>query len=326
MAKLLVTGWIPEDIIGKYREQFEEIVLPDEEKTNYTVGEVSDMIEQFDVLFTISAFPFRDDLIEKAVNLKAVCNLGVGYDNIDVQACTERNICVINTPVSVCEPTAEFTIALMMSITRGTLMYDREVRETKRTASVCFFDRDIMLYGKTLGILGFGRIGQAAARKAKGLGMNIIYYDPYRKEDAEKEMDAVYCTFDEVLEKADVVSCHMPYTEENHHVIGAEAFRKMKKTAYFINVARGPIMDEPALVYAVKNKVIRGAATDVYENEPHISEEITKLNNIVLSPHIGSNVYEARRNMAWEALDGSLSVLAHVRPHNLVNTSLMGQI
>ena len=93
----------------------------------------------------------------------------------------------------------------------------------------------------------------------------------------------------------------MPYTEENHHVIGAEAFRKMKKTAYFINVARGPIMDEPALVYAVKNKVIRGAATDVYENEPHISEEITKLNNIVLSPHIGSNVYEARRNMAWEA-------------------------
>lgn len=324
MAKLLITGWIPEDIIATYRDKFDEIVLPDQEKSNYSVDEVSSMIDMFDVLFTISAFPFKGTLIEKAKNLKVVCNLGVGYDNIDVQMCTDKNICVINTPISVCEPTAEFTIALMMSIARGTLMYDREVRKTRRTASVCFFDRDIMLYGKTLGILGFGRIGQSVARKAKGLGMNIIYYDPYRKEKAEKEMGAVYRTFDEVLQNADVVSCHMPFTKDNYHVINAETFKKMKTTAYFVNVARGPIMDEASLVDAVKHKVIRGAATDVYENEPDISEEITKLDNIVLSPHIGSNVYEARRNMAWEALDGALSVLEKVRPHNLVNTSLMG--
>ena len=326
MAKLLITGWIPEDIIEKYRDKFEDIILPDEEKTNYTTEEVGRIIGEFDVLFTISAFPFKGELIKKAKNLKAVCNLGVGYDNIDVNACTENNICVINTPAAVCEPTAEFTIALMMSIARGTLLYDREVRETKKTASVCFFDRDIMLYGKTLGVLGFGRIGQAVARKAKGLGMNIIYYDPYRKEEAEKEMGAAYAAFDEVLETADVISCHMPYTKENHHMIDEEAFQKMKETAYFINVARGPIMDESALIEAVKNKVIRGAATDVYENEPDIGEEITKLDNIVLSPHVGSNIYEARRNMAWEALDGALSVLEHVKPHNLVNAALMEQL
>lgn len=323
MAKLLVTGWVPEDIIGKYREKFDEIMIPDEDKTSFTQDEVQEVIDRFDVLFTISAFPFKRELIEKADNLKAVCNLGVGYDNIDVRACTEHNICVINTPVSVCEPTAEFTIALMMSITRGTLMYDREVRETRKTASVCFFDRDMMLYGKTIGILGFGRIGQAVAKKAKGLGMNIIYYDPFRKEDVEKKIGAEYHTFDEVLERADVVSCHMPYTMENHHIINDDAFRKMKSTAYFVNVARGPIMDEAALVDAVKNKVIRGAATDVYENEPEIGSEITQLENIVLSPHIGSNVYEARRNMAEEALDGSLLILNQQKPHNLVNISLM---
>lgn len=323
MAKLLVTGWIPEDIIGPYREKFEEIMIPDEKKVNFTVDEVERVLGSYDVLFTISAFPFRKELIEKAENLKAVCNLGVGYDNIDVAACTEKNIAVINTPVAVCEPTAEFTVALMMSIARGTLMYDKEVRRTRKTASVCFFDRDIMLYGKTLGILGFGRIGQAVARKARGLGMNIIFYDPFPNEKAAREVDAKLMSFEEVIQTADVISCHMPYTEENHHIINKAAFAKMKSTAYFINVARGPIMDEQALVEAVKNKVIRGAATDVYEHEPDVGREITELENIVLSPHIGSNVYEARKNMAEEALDGAIAVLGKNKPHNLVNKNVM---
>ncbi|MDO4343276.1 MAG: NAD(P)-dependent oxidoreductase [Eubacteriales bacterium] len=323
MARLLVTGWVPEDIIGPYREHFEEVFVPDEKKVNFTVEEVEREIERFDMLFTISAFRCTKELLERTKKLKAVCNLGVGYDNIDVDACIKKGVAVINTPQAVCQPTAEYTVALMMSICRGTLLYDQEVRETKRTASVCFFDRDMMLYGKTLGILGFGRIGQAVARKAKGLGMNIIYFDPFRNEKAEAELQAEYRSFDEVLENADVVSCHMPYTPENHHILNKEAFEKMKRTAYFINVARGPIMDEQALIEALKNKVIRGAATDVYEGEPNIGDEITKLKNIVLSPHIGSNVYEARRNMAQEALDGAIMVLNGKKPHNLVNPEVM---
>lgn len=324
MARLLVTGWVPEDIIGPYREKFEEVLVPDEAKKNFSMEEVLKEIERFDVLFTISAFKCTEELLVKAPNLKSVCNLGVGYDNIDVAACTKKGVAVINTPQAVCQPTAEFTIALMMSSTRGTLLYDREVRKTRKTASVCFFDRDMMLYGKTLGILGFGRIGQAVARKAKGLGMHIIYFDPFRKEELEKELDAEYCTFDEVLERSDVVSCHMPYTPENHHILNKEAFARMKRTAYFVNVARGPIMDEAALVDALKNKVIRGAATDVYEGEPNIGQAITELDNIVLSPHIGSNVYEARKNMAEEALNGSLAILQKERPHNLVNPEAVG--
>lgn len=323
MARLLATSWVPEDIIGKYRTQFEEILVPDEVKKRFTLEEVGREIERFDVLFTISAFPFQKELISQAENIKVVCNLGVGYDNIDVQACTDRGICVVNTPNAVCEPTAEFTIALMMSIARGTLLYDQEVRNTRKTSSICYFDRDMMLYGKTIGILGFGRIGQAVAKKAKGLGMQIIFYDPFPNEDAAAKLDAKCLSFEEVIAAADVVSCHMPYTQENHHIINAGVFEKMKKTAYFINVARGPIMDESALVKALEKKQIRGAATDVFENEPNIDEAITKLANIVLSPHIGSNVYEARRNMTEEALDGSLSVLAGKMPANLVNKTLM---
>lgn len=319
MAKLLVTGWVPEDIIAPYRAKFDEIRLPDREKGNFTPEEVAAVIEQYDVLFTISAFKFQKDLIDMAKNVKVVCNLGVGYDNIDAAYCTRKHIAVINTPRAVCQPTAEYTIALIMATMRGVLLYDREVRETRRTASICFFDRDVMLYGKTIGILGCGRIGREVARKAHGLGMQVIYYDPFRQEALEQEIGARYCTFDEVIETADVVSCHMPYTKENHHIINKDVFARMKKTAYFVNVARGPIMNEADLVEACKNRVIRGAATDVYEGEPNIGEAITKLDNIVLSPHIGSNVYEARRGMAEEALDGSLAVLSGERPHNLVN-------
>ncbi len=324
MAKILATGWVPEDIIGPYREKFDEVRVPSREKGNFTQEEVWDVINNYDVLFTISAFKYQKELIDHATNIKVVCNLGVGYDNIDAAYCTEKKIAVINTPRAVCQPTAEYTIALIMATMRGVVLYDREVRETHRTASICFFDRDMMLYGKTIGILGCGRIGREVARKAHGLGMNVIYYDPFRQEALEKEIGAKYCTFDEVIETADVVSCHMPYTQENHHIIDKTVFAKMKKTAYFVNVARGPIMNEKDLIDACRNHVIRGAATDVYENEPAICDEITKLDNIVLSPHIGSNVYEARRGMAEEAMDGALAVLAGTKPHNIVNPQVLG--
>ena len=324
MAKILATGWVPEDIIGPYREKFDEVRVPSREKGNFTQEEVWDVINNYDVLFTISAFKYQKELIDHATNIKVVCNLGVGYDNIDAAYCTEKKIAVINTPRAVCQPTAEYTIALIMATMRGVVLYDREVRETHRTASICFFDRDMMLYGKTIGILGCGRIGREVARKAHGLGMHVIYYDPFRQEALEKEIGAKYCTFDEVIETADVVSCHMPYTQENHHIIDKTVFAKMKKTAYFVNVARGPIMNEKDLIDACRNHVIRGAATDVYENEPAICDEITKLDNIVLSPHIGSNVYEARRGMAEEAMDGALAVLAGTKPHNIVNPQVLG--
>lgn len=323
MKKLLITGWIPEDILKPYREKF-EITIPDDRKINFTMEEVEAMVSEFDAMFTISAFPFNKKLASLAVNMKAVANFGVGYDNIDVAACTEKEIFVINTPTTVTEPTAELAFAIMMAITKGVVMYDKQLRKERHCHPAMFFDRDMFLYGKTIGILGYGRIGQAMARRAKGIGMKVMYYDPCRKTpEVEAELDAVYGTFEEVLKNADVISCHMPYTPENHHIMNLDAFRMMKRSAYFVNAARGPIMSEQDLVTALKTGLIKGAATDVFEHEPGVSEELCAIENVVITPHIGSNVLEARENMVHEALDGIVAVLNNSPCHNIVNRELL---
>lgn len=324
MHKLLITGWIPEEILAPFREKF-DITVPDAEKVNFTMEEVKSMIGEFDAMFTIAAFPFKQELIPLAQRMKAVANFGVGYDNIDVAGCTEKGIFVVNTPTTVTEPTAELAFAIMLAIAKGVVMYDRKLREEKLCHPEMFFDRDMFLMGKTVGILGFGRIGQAMARRCKGIGMKVMYYDPFRKSPQEEAaLEATYADFDQVLEQADVISCHMPYTPENHHIINLEAFRKMKQTAYFVNAARGPVMSEADLVTALKTGEIRGAATDVFEHEPYVSEELAALDNVVITPHIGSNVLEARKNMVEEALNGVFEVLNSLPCHNIVNRELLG--
>lgn len=323
MKKLLITGWIPEAILEPFREKF-DITVPDEQKTNFTMDEVKQIIGEFDAMFTIAAFPFQGELVSMAHRMQAVANFGVGYDNIDVKACTEKGIFVINTPTTVTEPTAELAFAIMLAITKGVVMYDRTLREEKLCHPKMFFDRDMFLMGKTVGILGFGRIGQAMARRCRGIGMKVMYYDPFRKSpEEEAALDAVYGSFDEVLEQADVISCHMPYTPENHGIINLAAFQKMKKTAYFVNAARGPVMSEADLVTALKSGEIRGAATDVFECEPYVSEELAAIENVVITPHIGSNVLEARKNMVDEALNGVFEVLNGLPCHNIVNRELL---
>lgn len=321
--RLLITAYIPEDLIRPYREKF-DITMPDEKKDRYTLEEVKNLIQGQDAIFTLYAFKFQRELIEIAKDIKVVANGGVGYDNIDVDCCTEHGIYVVNTPTTVTEPTAEMTFAIMMAVTKGIVLYDQAARKNGSTVFPFFFDRDILLYGKTLGIVGYGRIGQALARKALGLGMKVIYYDPFRKSEEEEEKQKVaYASFEELIQTADVISCHMPYTPENHHAFHKEVFRKMKDTAYFINAARGPLVCEADLIQALKKKEIRGAALDVYEFEPKISEELTKLENVVLTPHVGSNVIECRVNMLDEALNGAYQILTGGECSNIVNRQLL---
>lgn len=309
-------------LIEEYKEKF-EITIPDHEKRNFTMEEVEGMIGEYDALFTISAFPFKKELIDRAKKMKVVANFGVGYDNIDWKYCTEKKIFLVNTLTTVTEPTAELAFAIMLAITKGIVMYDKALRKERVCNPDMFFDRDIFLYGKTIGIIGYGRIGQAVGRKAQGIGMKVMYYDPFRKTpEEEARLGATYGTFEEVLAQADVISCHMPYTKENHHIFNLETFRKMKPTAYFVNAARGPIMCEADLVTALKEKVIRGAATDVFEFEPGVSKELAEIENVVITPHIGSNVLEARKNMVHEALDGVAGILKGERPVNVVNKEL----
>ena len=189
-------------------------------------------------------------------------------------------------------------------------------------------------------VLGLGRFGDSLARNLCKLGHEVLAVDkdtelvealaPYVTQavqaDATEEaaLEATYADFDQVLAQADVISCHMPYTPENHHIINLEAFRKMKQTAYFVNAARGPVMSEADLVTALKTGEIRGAATDVFEHEPYVSEELAALDNVVITPHIGSNVLEARKNMVEEALNGVFEVLNSLPCHNIVNRELLG--
>ena len=267
-------------------------------------------LEEAEVL--VSTFDYRvtREMIESAPFLRLITNFGVGFNNIDLQACQEHNIRVTNTPQPVIEPTAELAFALMHDVARRTAEFDRKLRAGTAEAFGVMNNLSHSLYGKTLGIIGMGRIGQALARRAVASGMSIIYHN--RKPLAEetiKQLDyeAKYVTHEELLQTADFVSLNLPYTPEVKHLIGAEELKMMKPTAYLINTARGAHLDEQALVEALKKGEIAGAAMDVYEHEPQITPELLLLDNVVLSPHTGTGTWEGRIAMCENVCDNILA-------------------
>lgn len=316
--KILATGAIPEIALEKYKDEF-ELTVP---KESMTYEEVSAVIDQYDALF-VMVNKADKALIDKGVKLKAIANFGVGYDNIDWQYATKKGIAVVNTPTQVTDATAEQTAVLIFDVMRGVARYDKQVRAGKWYAPL-FPDHNQAINGSTLGILGFGRIGKMVCKKAQGMGMNVIYYDKYRaSEEVEKEYNVTYMDFDDVLKNADCVTLHMPYIPENHHIINMESLKKMKKTAYLVNAARGPIVDEVELCEALKTGVIKGAALDVYEHEPNPYPGLYELENIVLTPHVASGTMKARLGMAEEALSGIAGVLRGEKPTNVINQEVL---
>ena len=249
-------------------------------------------------------------MIESAPNLQLVTNFGVGFNNIDLDACRERGIRVTNTPQPVIEPTAELAFALMHDVARRTAEFDRKLRAGQAEPFGVMNNLSHSLYGKTLGIIGMGRIGQALARRAVASGMTIIYHN--RKPLGNEAMrqlgyEAKYLTKEEVLQTADFVSLNLPYTPDVKHLIDEQELKMMKKSAYLINTARGAHVREEALVQALKNGEIAGAALDVYEHEPQIHPELLKLDNVVLSPHIGTGTWEGRIAMCENVCDNILA-------------------
>ena len=320
MKKILITRNVPESSLTELRKEF-EITVPEDV---FSADELKKMIPDYEAIHAVST-PIPRELIELGTKLEAIGNNGVGYDNIDWQYATERGIAVINTPVNVMEPTSELAIALMLAITRGVVMFDRDLRETKVCPKTIFFDRDMCCFGKTLGVVGFGRIGKATAKKAKALGMDIIYYDEFRASpEVEAEIGARYMSFDEVLHNADVVTSHCPYLESTHHMFNKEAFAKMKDGAYLVNCTRGAIVCEADLVDALKSGKLRGAGLDVFEFEPKVGDELANLPNVVITPHVGTNTTEVRLKMLAEALNGVATYLRGERPANLANPSILG--
>jgi lactate dehydrogenase-like 2-hydroxyacid dehydrogenase len=238
-------------------------------------------------------------------------NLGSGYNNVDVEEATKRGIPVFNTPTAVVNPTAEMTMSLLLGLCRGVVRYDR----TLRTDGVCPKEllsyADMTLAGKTLGIVGYGRIGQKVAELAKAFGMRILICDSHHQESLPLE---------ELLPQVDVLTLHLPYRVENHHLINAHTLSLMKSSAYLLNVARGPIVEEKALVEALKTGRLKGAALDVHEFEPLVSQAIRELPNVVITPHISTNLAEVRSAMLAELLEGMRFFQeTHTLPANTVN-------
>jgi len=251
--------------------------------------------------------------------LKIIANYAVGYNNIDVKAAKEKNILVTNTPDVLTDAVADHTVGLLFAAAQKIVAADQYTRAGKYEAwgPELFLGGDI--FGKTLGIIGFGRIGSSVAeRMHRGFRMKILYFDINRNPEIEEKIKAEYREIDDLLKEADFISLHTALTDATKHLINAERLTLMKPTAYLINTSRGPVIDEQALVEALKGKTIAGAALDVYENEPKLTPGLAELDNVVLTPHIASATKETRDKMAMMAAQNIITALEGQTPPNLV--------
>lgn len=318
MAKIVVTGKIPEVALEKLKKSHE--VISWGEETPISRDEMLKRVPGANVIVSLLTEKIDEEVLTSAGNdLKAVCNVAVGYNNIDVAACKNRNVLVTNTPGVLTDATADIAMALILMTTRRLSEGERVIRNQDPWAWGMFYMLGSSIQNQTLGILGMGQIGIATALRAKSFGMKIIYTRRNRlDEKIEKELSAQYVSLDELLQQSDIVSLHCPYSTETHHLISDAQLSKMKKTSYLINTARGPIVNEEALANALINKTIAGAGLDVYENEPKVNEKLLKLDNVVLLPHLGSATVETRTAMATTAANNALEILSGNKPLNPV--------
>jgi glyoxylate reductase len=314
--RVLVTREIPEAGLRPL-EDFDVTVLSERPSER---GELLEAAQGIDgVLSTLTEKIDAEFMNAAGEDLKVVANMAVGYDNVDVTTANERGIVVTNTPDVLDETTADTAFMLLLAAARRLGEGERIVRSGSWEAwgPKMLIGPDV--WGKKLGIVGFGRIGQALARRARGFDMEILYSGRSRREEAEKEFDARYLEFDELLEECDFLSLHTPLTEETTHLIGAGELEKMKPEAVLVNTSRGPVVDEAALAEALAEGRIFAAGLDVYENEPEVHSKLLELENVVLAPHIGSASFETRDKMAAMAGEDLRAVLRGEQPKNPVN-------
>ena len=263
---------------------------------------------------------FDKQMIDAAKNLKIISTYGVGFDHVDTEYAKEKGIVVSNCPESVLRPTAELTLTIILASARRLRYYDHTLREGVFLNADEYDNQGYSIEGKTLGILGMGRIGQQVARFAKALGMKIIYHNRHQlDEKLEAELDAKYVDFADLIKNADFLSLHAPLIDETYHIINADVFKQMKDTAFLINVARGSLVDSDALISALKNVEIAGAALDVFENEPHPRQELVEMDNVIMTPHVGSATHVARYNLSKEAANNVLSFFNDGKAINQIN-------
>lgn len=314
MPKVVVTRKIPGNGIKMLQEaRFEVVISPYDRPLERP--ELLNFIQGAEAVLTQLQDKVDQEFINATgPNLKIVANFAVGFDNLDLPTLSSHNIVATNTPDVLTEAVAEHTLALIMAITRRIV----EAHKLAQTQSLGFGPEVLLgmeLKGKILGVLGLGRIGSRVAEMGKCMGMKVIYYDVKQNPEFESKVDASFrATVEEVLKEADVVSVHVPLLDSTRHLINTERLKLMKPTAYLVNTSRGPVIDEPALVEALKNNTIKGAALDVLENEPKLTLGLESLSNVILTPHIASATYEARSAMGELAAKNILAVLSGQPP------------
>jgi glyoxylate reductase len=314
--KVLVTREIPSAGL-RALEPFDVRVLHERPPER---GELLDAVRGVSGILSTATEKMDGELMDAAgEDLKVIANMAVGYDNVDVEASAERGIVVTNTPGVLDETTADVAFMLLLAAARRLGEGERLLRAGRWEwwGPKQLMGRDV--WGKRLGIVGFGRIGQAVARRARGFGMAVLYHNRSRKEEAEQELGARYVEFDELLETVDFVSVHTPLTDETHHLIGPKELGRMKPTAVLVNTSRGPVVDEAALADALAAGRIFAAGLDVYEEEPKVHPKLLELENVVLAPHIGSASVETRDRMAALAAENLAAVLRGEDPKTPVN-------
>ncbi|MFM1651734.1 2-hydroxyacid dehydrogenase [Brevibacillus sp. B_LB10_24] len=281
-------------------------------------------LQQADGLMVYSRHKITPAVLDKAPRLRIVSNIAVGYDNLDLPALTARGILATNTPDVLTETTADLTFALLMAAARRIPEADRFVKDGQwnEWRPSLMLGKDV--HGATIGIVGMGRIGEAVARRAKGFDMKILYHNRSRKSDAEQSLGAEYVTLDELLSRSDYVVLMTPFTPDTEGLMGARELGLMKKDAILVNTSRGRVVDEQALIQALTERQIGGAALDVFQTEPIPKDNpLLSLPHVVTSPHIGSATRETREKMAMKAARNMLAGLFGERPENLLNPSLL---
>ena len=320
MAKIVVTGKIPAGGLARLKADHDVLAWESEEAISRS--ELLQMVAGADAIVSLLTEKIDAELLAAAGSqLKSVSNVAVGYNNIDVPACKERGVLVTNTPGVLTEATADIAMALILMCTRRLGEGERVIRAQQPWQWGMFYMLGMGLQGRQLGIVGMGQIGIATARRAKAFGMNIAYTRRAPLEsDAEKDLAAKFMSMDELIESSDVLSIHCPYSPATHHLISENQLARMKPSAFLINTARGPIVDEQALVDALKAGKIAGAGLDVFEHEPKVNPGLLELDNAVLIPHLGSATVETRAAMADIAATNALAILAGQAAPNLVTS------
>ncbi|MUP16701.1 dihydrofolate reductase [Ancylomarina euxinus] len=314
---MLIQYAIPKEGLKALSQSF-DLIYPD--KDCFTQEEMLKHIPNCEALLSIFNQPVNADLIEAGKKLEIISNYGVGYNNIDVEAATQRGIAVCNTPEAVCEPTAELCLSLMLALTRRVAECNHRLKTEADFKWGVMRNLGQTLRGKTLGIIGMGKIGKSVALKAQAFGMKVVYNNRTQlSASKEASLNIDYLGFEDLLKTADVISLHCPLNESTHHLISEKELKIMKTSAYLINTARGPVVDEQALAVALKNNLIAGAGLDVFEDEPHITEQLMTRNDVVLVPHIGTACIETRIEMAEEAAQNILDHWEKGKSKNQVN-------